>query len=204
MADPDLCDETFAIWVAFLNVLEVGEIMLVVDQTFALIVQHWSLFSEETQLQANKTIISLTQKYDAQLRARIEYLPSLANTPMLSKTEGELVRLKAMVDPIKIFQSFGTRCKDQNAVVVRQARSVSRRQSETSPPITHRPKTAASTGGSHTISARCQHTIYRGSPRYHFYVCAMSRYHWRSRSLPGRKRTREETGTHAFELLKAR
>jgi serine/threonine-protein kinase ATR len=121
MADPDLCDETFAIWVAFLNVLEVGEIMLVVDQTFALIVQHWSLFSEETQLQANKTIISLTQKYDAQLRARIEYLPSLANTPMLSKTEGELVRLKAMVDPIKIFQSFGNRCKDQNAVVVRQA-----------------------------------------------------------------------------------
>jgi serine/threonine-protein kinase ATR len=121
MADPDLCDETFAIWVAFLNVLEAGEIMLVVDQTFALIVQHWSLFSEEIQLQANKTIISLTQKYDTQLRARIEYLPSLANIPMLSKTEGELVRLKAMVDPIKIFQSFGNRCKDQNAVVVRQA-----------------------------------------------------------------------------------
>lgn len=121
MADPDLCDETFAIWVAFLNVLEAGEIMLVVDQTFALIVQHWSLFSQETQLQANKTIISLTQKYDTQLRARIEYLPSLANIPMLSKTEGELVRLKAMVDPIKIFQSFGNRCKDQNAVVVRQA-----------------------------------------------------------------------------------
>jgi serine/threonine-protein kinase ATR len=121
MADPDLCDETFAIWVAFLNVLEAGEIMLVVDQTFALIVQHWSLFSEETQLQANKTIISLTQKYDAQLRARIEYLPSLVNIPMLIKTGGELVRLKAMVDPIKIFQSFGNRCKDQNAVVVRQA-----------------------------------------------------------------------------------
>jgi serine/threonine-protein kinase ATR len=121
MADPDLCDETFSIWLAFLNVLDAGEIMVVIDQTFALIVQHWSLFSEETQLQANKTIVSLTQKYDAQLRARIEYLPSLVNIPMLSKTEGELVRLKAMVDPIKIFQSFGNRCKDQNAVVVRQA-----------------------------------------------------------------------------------
>jgi len=121
MADPDLCDETFSIWVAFLNVLDAGEIMVVIDQTLALIVQHWSLFSEETQLQASKTIISLTQKYDTQLRARIEYLPSLSDIAMLSKTEGELVRLKAMVDPIKIFQSFGNRCKDQNAVVVRQA-----------------------------------------------------------------------------------
>jgi serine/threonine-protein kinase ATR len=121
MADPDLCDDAFSVWTAFLNVLTAEETMLVVDQTFALIVQHWSLFSEETQLQANKTIVDLTQKYEPQLRARIEYLPSLADIPMLSKTEAELVRFKAMVDTVKIFQSFSNRCKDQNAVVVRQA-----------------------------------------------------------------------------------
>jgi serine/threonine-protein kinase ATR len=121
MADPDLCDDTFSVWTAFLNVLTADETMLVVDQTFALIVQHWSLFSEETQLQANKMIINLTQKYEPQVRARIEYLPSLADIPMLSKTEAELVRFKAMVDTVKIFQSFSNRCKDQNAVVVRQA-----------------------------------------------------------------------------------
>lgn len=121
MADPDLCDDTFSIWVAFLSVLEASEVMLVVDQTFALIVTHWSLFSDDTQLQANKLIVGLTRKYDAEMRARIEYLPSLKNIPMLSKTEAELVRFKAMVDPLKIFSSFGNRCKDQNAVVVRQA-----------------------------------------------------------------------------------
>jgi serine/threonine-protein kinase ATR len=122
MSDPDLCDDTFAIWTAFLaEVLEEDELMLVVDQTFALVVQNWSLFSEETQLQASKTVVGLTQKYDTQLRERIEYVPSLATIPMLSKTEGELVRLKAMVDPIRTFQSFGDRCKDQNVVVVRQA-----------------------------------------------------------------------------------
>ncbi|KAH8732219.1 hypothetical protein GQ44DRAFT_602205 [Phaeosphaeriaceae sp. PMI808] len=121
MADSDLCDDTFTVWTAFLDVLDAEEIMLVVDQTFALVVQHWSIFSEETQRNANKTIINLTQKYEPQLRARVEYLPSLANIPMLSKTEGELVRFKAMVDTIKIFQSFSNRCKDQNAVVVRQA-----------------------------------------------------------------------------------
>ncbi|KAF2828831.1 hypothetical protein CC86DRAFT_319926 [Ophiobolus disseminans] len=121
MADPDLCDDAFLVWTALLNTLGEEEIILVVDQTFALIVQHWSLFSEETQLRANKTIVDLTQKYNEQLRTRIEYLPSLGSIPMLIKTEGELVRLKAMVDNTKIFQSFSIRTNDQNAVVVRRA-----------------------------------------------------------------------------------
>tara|TARA_R110002003_G_scaffold44_4_gene3199 strand:- start:524 stop:1786 length:1263 start_codon:yes stop_codon:yes gene_type:complete len=121
MADPDLSDDAFSAWTAFLNALDGEEIMLVVDQTFALIVQHWSLFSDETQVKANMTIISLTQKYEKQLRERVEYLPSLANIPMLSKTEAELVRFKAMVDTIKVFHAFSNRCKDQNAVVVRRA-----------------------------------------------------------------------------------
>lgn len=121
MGNPDLCDDTFNVWSAFLAALDADDTMLVVDQTFALIVQHWSIFSEDTQVKANKTIVGLTQQYNKQLRARIEYLPSLAGIPMLSKTEGELVRFKDMVDTIKIFQAFSDRCKDQNSVVVRQA-----------------------------------------------------------------------------------
>jgi serine/threonine-protein kinase ATR len=94
MADPNLCDDTFSVWMALLGVSTADETMLMIDQTFALIVQHWLLFSEETQLLANKTVIGLTQKYEPQVRARIEYLPSLADIPMLSKTEAELVRFK--------------------------------------------------------------------------------------------------------------
>ncbi|KAK1911299.1 hypothetical protein P3342_012598 [Pyrenophora teres f. teres] len=121
MADQDLCDDTFTVWCAFLSALDGDETMLVVDQTFALIVQHWSLFSEDTQLKAHKTIGSIIQKYNAQLRARVEYLPSLAGIPMLSKIEGELAKFKEMVEIIKVFHAFSTRCKDQNSVVVRQA-----------------------------------------------------------------------------------
>lgn len=121
MADPQLCDDTFVVWSAFLAALDEDDTMLVVDQTFALVVEHWSLFSEDTQLKANKTITNLIQQYNAQLRARVEYLPSLAGIPMMSKIEGELVRFKEMVDTIKTFQAFSNRCKDQNAVVVRQA-----------------------------------------------------------------------------------
>ena len=75
--------------------------MLVVDQTFALIVQHWSIFSEDTQLKAHKAIEGIIQQYNAQLRDRVEYLPSLAGIPMLSKIEGELVKFKDMVETIK-------------------------------------------------------------------------------------------------------
>ncbi|KAH7380651.1 protein kinase rad3 [Pyrenochaeta sp. MPI-SDFR-AT-0127] len=121
MADPQLCDDTFVVWSAFLSALDEDETMLVVDQTFALVVQHWSLFSDDTQLKANKTITTLIQQYNAQIRARVEYLPSLAGIPIMSKIEGELVRFKEMVDTLKTFHAFSNRCKDQNAVVVRQA-----------------------------------------------------------------------------------
>jgi serine/threonine-protein kinase ATR len=121
MGDPDLCDDTFSVWAAFLDVLSADEVVLVVDQTFALVVQHWALFSDETQVKANKMIVGLTQKYDKQLRERMEYLPSLANIPMLSKTEGELVRFKATIDKTKLLHAFSARCKDQHAVVVRRA-----------------------------------------------------------------------------------
>jgi serine/threonine-protein kinase ATR len=65
--------------------------------------------------------LNIIQQYNAQLRERIEYLPSLDGIPMMSKTQGELVRFKEMVDTIKTFQAFSNRCKDQNSVVVRQA-----------------------------------------------------------------------------------
>jgi serine/threonine-protein kinase ATR len=121
MADTNLCDEAFVVWTYFLQALDDEDTMLIVDQTFALIVQHWTSFSERTQLLANTVVLDLTKRHDVQLRERIEYLPSLATIPMMSKTESELVRLKASVDTVRTFQSFVNRCKDQNAVVVRQA-----------------------------------------------------------------------------------
>ncbi len=120
MAHPSLCDDTFNVWVAFLTALDEDDTMLVVDQTFALIVYHWSSFSEETQIKANETIVNLIKQYNAVFQARIEYLPSLAGIPMLSKTEAALARFRN-VDVTKIFQAFSNRCKDQNSVVVRQA-----------------------------------------------------------------------------------
>ncbi|USP73715.1 uncharacterized protein yc1106_00989 [Curvularia clavata] len=120
MADPHLCDEAFNVWSAFLSALDADEVMLVVDQTFALIVQHWSRFSADTRDKAYKTIQNIIVQNNAQLRARIEYLPSLKGIPTFSKIEGELVKFKNMEETIKVFHAFSNRCKDQNSVVVRQ------------------------------------------------------------------------------------
>lgn len=121
MADVELSDDAFAVWIALLDKLaEEQGIESVIHQTFALVVQNWSLFSEEMQLKVNKTIVGLTQKHDAGLRARIEYLPSLGSIPMMSKTEAEIAGMKRMKDPGTMFNAFSIRCKDQNAVMVRQ------------------------------------------------------------------------------------
>lgn len=71
MADPELCDDAFLVWSAFLHALDEDDTMLVVDQTFALIVEHWNIFSEETQLLATETIVGLTKEYSVQLQIRI-------------------------------------------------------------------------------------------------------------------------------------
>ncbi|ORX98750.1 hypothetical protein BCR34DRAFT_142938 [Clohesyomyces aquaticus] len=121
MADTHLCDQTFKVWSSLLSVLDEEDLELVVDQTFALIAQHWSSFSEDSHLKASETLHTLVKKHDALLRERIEYIPSLSSIPMMAKLDGEIARLKAKVEKINFFNTFSRRCNDDNAVVVRQA-----------------------------------------------------------------------------------
>ncbi|KAF1999599.1 hypothetical protein P154DRAFT_467308, partial [Amniculicola lignicola CBS 123094] len=120
MADDNLCDQTLYVWAALLEVLEEEDLELVIDQTFALIAQNWDCFSSETQLKATEAIGSLIKKHDALLRARVDYIPSLASIPLLSKIDGEISRLKAKLDKSQLFTTFSRRCNHENAVVVRQ------------------------------------------------------------------------------------
>jgi serine/threonine-protein kinase ATR len=121
MADPQLCDQTFSVWSALLAVLDEEDLELVIPQTFALIAQNWACFSEETINKANETLQSLIKKHNGLLREKIDYIPSLASIPMFSKFEGEIQRLKGMVDKAKLFGTFNQRLNDENAVVVRHA-----------------------------------------------------------------------------------
>jgi serine/threonine-protein kinase ATR len=121
MADTHLCDQTFSVWSSLLDVLEEEDLELVIDQTFALTAQNWDCFSDETHVKANSTLMNLVKKHNVLLQERIDYIPSLASIPMMSKLEAELARLKAKVDKSTFFNTFSRRCNDENAVVVRQA-----------------------------------------------------------------------------------
>ncbi|KAH7138990.1 hypothetical protein B0J11DRAFT_32467 [Dendryphion nanum] len=121
IADPHLCDQTFFVWSALLEVLLPEDLPPLIDQTFALIAENWNCFSDETKLKANATIAYLHQKHERLLIERVDYLPSLAGITMLCKWEKEISHLKVKVDKISFINTFSNRCGDENAVVVRQA-----------------------------------------------------------------------------------
>jgi serine/threonine-protein kinase ATR len=121
MQDADLCDQTFLVWAALLKVVEEEDLGYLIDQTFALIVQNWSHFSEETQLQAYGVVDNLIKIHNRLLRERINSLPSLSSIPMMQKFDEEISRLKAMGQPESHLLTFSHRCDDENAVIVGQA-----------------------------------------------------------------------------------
>jgi serine/threonine-protein kinase ATR len=121
MADASLCDQAIRSWFDLLWVLDKDNLMLVIDQTFALIVQYWPYFTDNTQAEASQALETLRQKHNKLLQDRIGFLPSLSSIPMLSKLEGEIARLKAKEDPVIHLTIFSKRCDDENSVVVRQA-----------------------------------------------------------------------------------
>ncbi|KAF2206005.1 hypothetical protein GQ43DRAFT_427658 [Delitschia confertaspora ATCC 74209] len=122
MQDIGLCDQTFKIWIALLNVVDEEDgFGFLLDQTFALVTHNWTHFSEETRQKAHDAIQGLIKTHNSLLRERIGSLPSLASIPVMSKIEGEISRLKAKEEPGTVFQAFSQRCGDENSVVVRQA-----------------------------------------------------------------------------------
>ena len=121
MSDAQLSDQTVLVWFYFLHVLDEEDFVPVIDQTFALIVEHWSSFSDETQLKVNSSLLELVSKHNGCLRERAEHIPSLSSIPMMAKLDSEFSRLKDKIDKVNFFSTFAERCSDENAVVVRQA-----------------------------------------------------------------------------------
>ena len=121
MEDDQLCDQTFSVWAALLTVVDEAGIESLVDQTFAIIAQNWGSFSEETQLKAHDTVGSLIKTHSSLLRERIDFLPSLASIPLMSKYDGEISRFRSKVELGNHFDTFSRRCADENAAVVAQA-----------------------------------------------------------------------------------
>ncbi|KAF2644722.1 hypothetical protein P280DRAFT_390394 [Massarina eburnea CBS 473.64] len=121
MASIDLSNEAFNVWISLLWTLGTEHLKTMIDQSFALIVHNWPLFSEKSQKRAVEALENLRMTHNATLQERIAYIPSLASIPVFTKLEAEMARLRAKIDPVVLFGILSQRCNDENAVVVRQA-----------------------------------------------------------------------------------
>lgn len=119
--EPELCDEAFAAWATLLETVEEEEAETLVEHTFAMIVQAWESFSDDTRLRAYNLISTLIKKFNGLLKDKILNLPSLGSIPMLSKFESEIAKFKTGAPLTAHFEAFSQRCSDENKVVVEQA-----------------------------------------------------------------------------------
>lgn len=119
--EPELCDEAFSAWATLLETVEEEDAETLVEHTFAIIVQAWDCFSDETRLRAYNLISTLIKKFNGLFKDKILSLPSLGSITMLSKFESEIAKFKNGAPLAAHFEAFSLRCSDENKVVVEQA-----------------------------------------------------------------------------------
>ena len=104
-----------------MSLLSEDDIASLVDPTFAIIVQFWPDFEEDTQRQTYEMISLLLKTHQSMIRDIVNTLPSLAPVPLMSKFEEELQRLKAQMDVKHHFGAFCERFHSENAIVIDRA-----------------------------------------------------------------------------------
>ena len=116
-----LSNEAFSAWITLVKALDQEDVENLIDPTFAIVAQHWELFSADVQQNAHDMISSLLKTHSSMVRDMVHTIPSLGDIPLLKKFEIELSRLKAQLDPKHQFQAFVKRCQSENVTVVSRA-----------------------------------------------------------------------------------
>jgi serine/threonine-protein kinase ATR len=103
-----------------LRKLDEDEVASLLQQTFAIIIQHWSTVTPESQQRAYDIVAHLFKTYRQLIREKFQLIPSLAAIPLMSKFESDVSRLKEKMEVNEHFKTFALRCKDENSAVVLQ------------------------------------------------------------------------------------
>jgi serine/threonine-protein kinase ATR len=101
-----------------ISTLSEEEIGNLVDPTFAIIAQHWELFSPKIQAHTHDAISRLLKTHSGIVRQNVRTIPSLASIPLMAKFEEELGKIKAQMDIKHQYQAFSERCQSENVTVV--------------------------------------------------------------------------------------
>ena len=121
MSDVELRDAACLAWSTIVSSLGEDELVDLLEQTFAIVVQYWASLSSETQQAVHSTFSQLLVKQQTALRERIELLPSLKSIPQLVDIEEELAVLRQQKDELNLLTNYVARLKDATLVVVQLA-----------------------------------------------------------------------------------
>ena len=121
MEQQELCEAAFGAWLNLLSVLQSGDIANVVQQSFALILRHWSKISHELQHATHERVSQLVKNHNQVIQENIMSLPSLSSIPLLSKVGGEIERLRSQESIETHCKSFANRLRDESRIVVLRA-----------------------------------------------------------------------------------
>ncbi|KAK5028779.1 serine/threonine-protein kinase M1 [Exophiala sideris] len=119
--EEDLCDAAFLSWAAMIKSLKRDDFESLVDQTLAIIVNKWDSLSSSSQQEAYDLVGYLLKNHTDLVREHYSTMPSLADIPLLSKFEADLVALKRQMDERHQLIAFVHRLNDENLSVVQRA-----------------------------------------------------------------------------------
>ena len=94
---------------------------MLLENTFAIIVQNWNLLQPQTRNDAMDMMDYLLNHHSEILREQINRLPSLEPIPEMAGLTVHLNSLKVDTDVRQRFQSFSVRCRHEHTTVVHQA-----------------------------------------------------------------------------------
>ncbi|KAI9709715.1 MAG: serine/threonine-protein kinase M1 [Bogoriella megaspora] len=118
---PLLRDLAFSAWATLVTTIGSDEILPLIENSFAIVAQNWSHFSEKSQQCAHETISSLIRNHEALIMDNVATIPLLGNIKVFSKIDSGLRRHRAHIDSHKQYRAFVSRCRDENSVIVYQA-----------------------------------------------------------------------------------
>ncbi|KFY60649.1 hypothetical protein V496_05277 [Pseudogymnoascus sp. VKM F-4515 (FW-2607)] len=120
LSNDHLRTAAFQAWGTMIRSFDDEEVSVMLETTFAIIIQHWQLFDTSTREYARKLIEYLLTKRFQTLGVNADLLPSLAQIPELQSCEERLVKMRSKPDVKQEYQIFSRRISHEHASVVTQ------------------------------------------------------------------------------------
>ncbi|KFY23332.1 hypothetical protein V493_05913 [Pseudogymnoascus sp. VKM F-4281 (FW-2241)] len=120
LSNDHLRTAAFHAWGTMIRAFDDEEVSVMLETTFAIIIQHWQLFDSSTREYARILVEYLLTKRFQTLGVNADLLPSLAHIPELESCEERLVKMRSKPDVKQEYQIFSRRISHEHASVVTQ------------------------------------------------------------------------------------